>query len=137
MKRLALVLAMFLPSFGHVFANKLPTNPQQISNNSSTNPQQQINEMRQEIANEVFVFLRDHAVHAEDNPTDWVYDGAYDLHRCARELYDLHKELKTIVVPISDWRRGGYKEYYNPITLLQHEYLLAKIIILIKWGKAN
>jgi hypothetical protein len=124
MKRLALVLAMLLPSSNHVFASGL-----------SPAQQSEINQIRQDLANEVFVFLRDHAVHSEDNPTDWVYDGAYDLHRCAHELYDLHKELKTIVVPISDWRRGGYHDFHNPVTLLQHEYILARIIILIKWGK--
>lgn len=89
---------------------------------------------RRELANEIFEFLRLHALQMEEDPFQWVYDGAYELHLAAKELYS-DKALKDIKVPVSEWKRGGYKPYFNPVTFLQHETLLARIYLLIIFGK--
>lgn len=90
---------------------------------------------RKDLANETFNFLASHAVciEGQDKPCDWVYDGAYSLHRAAKEIYS-DKPLKDISVPDSDWTRGGYESYENPLVYLQHESIKWRIALLIKYG---
>lgn len=92
---------------------------------------------RQEVANEVYAFLYAHALCVEDGPTeppcDWVYAGAYSLHWAAKELYST-KPLKEIKMPVSDWSRGGFTPYSDPVAYLDHEMLLYKIYLLINFG---
>lgn len=92
--------------------------------------------IRKDLSNAIFNFLYAHALCVEDQspPCDWIYDGAYDLHRTAKELQSA-KALKDIVLPVSDYSRGGYTEYYNPLVFIEHESLMWRIYILINWGK--
>lgn len=97
--------------------------------------QEEIATVRQDLANETFNFLYKHAlcVDGQDAPCDWVYDGAYELHLCAKELYST-KDLKQIKMPVSEWKRGGYTSYWSPITYLQHESIMFRIYMLLKFG---
>lgn len=94
-----------------------------------------VKEYRQNLANETFNWLAGHAlcVEGEDAPCDWVYDGAYQLHQAAKDLYS-DKLLKDIHEPVSDWDRGGYTEYLNPLDYLEHEYIKWRIHMLVVFG---
>lgn len=106
---------------------------------------------RQDLAREIYNFLFDHALCVEGHktaaelgilrhydgfvpesaPCDWVYSGAYQLHWSSKELYDVNKPLKDIQPPVSDWRRGGYSPYGNPLVYAHHEWIVFKINLLI------
>lgn len=90
---------------------------------------------RQDLANTTFNFLYKHAVCMEgtEPPCDWVYDGAYQLHWAAKQLYG-QMPLSKITMPESSWNRGGYKEMSNPLTLLEHQSIKWQIWLLITYG---
>lgn len=99
---------------------------------------QPVDSYRKDLAGEVFSYLYKHAlcVEGQTPPCDWVYEGAYQLHKTAKDLYST-KPLKDIVAPVSEWDRGGFTEYYNPLDFLEHEMLLAKIYLLLGFGKSG
>lgn len=88
---------------------------------------------RQDLAQEIFLFLNKHALRTEDDQLQWIYDGAYDLCRVAKDLYE-GKPLKDIKEPVSDWSRGGYTDYNNLFDFIQHESLKFRIHMLISYG---
>lgn len=109
---------------------------------------------RRELAKETFNYLYKHALCVESAepaeftfsllwsedevpeaaPCDWVYDGAYQLHWAAKELYSI-KPLKEIAYPRSEWKYGGYVQYLDPVAYAQHGWLLAKIYFLLTFGR--
>lgn len=92
---------------------------------------------RQDVARETFEFLRLHALKTEEDPFQWVYDGAYELDRAAKQLYDLKVPLNRIQPPVSVYSRGGYEPYVDPLVFLQHESLVWRIDWLINYGKTG
>lgn len=91
---------------------------------------------RRNLANETFEFLRTHCLVSEDDPLQWVYVGCYDMSRAAREIYST-KALKDIEMPVSEYKRGGYSPYLNPLVFLQHESLTWRIYVLLNYGKTG
>lgn len=92
-------------------------------------------QIRHDLANNIFNFLYSHALcmEGQEAPCDWVYDGAYDLHRAAGEIYS-DKALKDIKMPVSDYKRGGYADYYNPLVYLEHESLMWRVFAILNFG---
>lgn len=78
---------------------------------------------RKELAKEIFEFLRKHARKYPEDPSQWEYDGAYELHRCAYHLYR-GTPLDKIQVPVSEWHRGGYEP---PTAVVQHEAIMWRV----------
>lgn len=109
---------------------------------------------RRELASDIYNFLFKHALCVEETtasvllrkglivephpelaeaPCDWVCDCAFSMHWAAKELYG-NKPLKDIKMPESDYARGGYEPYLNPLVFLEHEGLKLRIWLLIKLG---
>lgn len=111
-------VSLFLSAF--LLAEKLRADPMQ--------------EERRNLANETFEFLRLHCIPFEEDPSQWAYDGCYSMHRAARDLYSA-RPLGQIEYPESDWNRGGYSSYYNPVDFLAHEWLRARIYLMLNMGR--
>jgi len=82
------------------------------------------NSYRREVANTIYDYLYRNALRDENNPLDYAYPDAYELHWTAKELYS-NKPVDKILCPDSVFERGAYK--YNIISFLEHENILAKI----------
>lgn len=90
---------------------------------------------RQELAKETFNFLYAHGLCVEgaEPPCDWVDDGAYQLHRAAKDLYGT-KPLSSIAMPETSWARGGYKQFGDPFAAIHFTAIKWQIWLLITYG---
>lgn len=84
---------------------------------------------RQDLAREIFQFLHKKALRDENNPLDYAHPDAYEMHWCAKRLYNTRIPLKDIKLPDSDFERGAYK--YDIITYLEHEKIMIHIKVIL------
>lgn len=104
-----------------------------LMNCGDRQPLDDVQMKRRDLANRAFEFLKNFARPLPEDPTQWEDgEGPYNIHRAAKQIYELGP-LKDIVVPVSVWERGGYT--WRPDVWVTHQALLAEIYWLIIFGK--
>lgn len=81
---------------------------------------------RRELAKGIFNFVHKHAIRDPNNPLDYAYQDAYELHLTAKHLYDIRRPIERVHCPDSVFERGAYKPYAITVHF-RHEFLLAEI----------